>query len=68
MFITKRANKKEGRINQLFPQIQHLSRTVQNVTSKTSIASILIKGSATCDTHILRIIGEMMGSIDAAIS
>lgn len=37
----------------------------QVFTSRTSIASILIKGSETCKAHILRIKGEIIGSIDA---
>lgn len=36
-----------------------------NITSRTSIKSMLIKGSETCDAHILRITGERMGSIEA---
>lgn len=35
-----------------------------NITSRTSIKSMLIKGSETCDAHILRITGERMGSIE----
>lgn len=35
------------------------------ITSRTSIASMPMKGSETCDTHVLRTTGEIIDSMDA---
>ena len=44
------------------------SITLKIFTSRTSSASMLIKGSEICNAHTLRIMGEMMGSTDVDVS
>ena len=46
----------------------HQYLVFNQITSRTSSASMLMKGSETCKAHMLSIIGEMTGSIDNAAS
>lgn len=41
---------------------------IKLITSRTSSASMLMKGSETCKAHMLSIIGEITGSMDNADS
>lgn len=46
----------------------HIHHLFNQVTSRTSSASMLMKGSETCKAHMLSIIGEITGSMDNAAS